>query len=63
MTSKPDERAKAAEQRKLAAEQKRDVTPPATPGTGLVQRFGLPPKPKAYLYLDEQGRYQTGITE
>ena len=35
---KRDERAKAAEQRKLAAEQKRDVTPPANPETGLVHR-------------------------
>lgn len=33
-----DERAKAAQQRKQAAADKRDVTPPANPDTGLVQR-------------------------
>lgn len=35
---KNDERAKAAEQRKQAAAEKRDVTPPAEPNSGLVQR-------------------------
>lgn len=36
---KNDERTKAAEQRKqAAAAEKRDVTPPAEPNSGLVQR-------------------------
>ena len=38
MDPKTTERAKAAEQRKQAAAEKRDVTPPANPETGLTQR-------------------------
>jgi len=38
MDPKHDERAKSAQQRKQAADSKRDVTPPTTPETGLVQR-------------------------
>ena len=38
MDPKHDERAKAAQQRKQAADSKRDVTPATIPETGLVQR-------------------------
>lgn len=58
-----DELDRAAEKRAQAANEKRDVKPPANPDTGLVQRTGLPPKPKAFLYLDDQGRPQVGIME
>ena len=61
MDTKHDERAKAAQQRKQAADSKRDVAPPTTPETGMVQR--IPPLPKAYLYRDAEGRVQTGITK
>lgn len=38
MDNKKDERAKAAEQRKRAAAEQRDVTPPTNPDDGLTHR-------------------------
>ena len=38
INDKNDERTKAAEQRKQAAAEQRNTTPPANPETGLVQR-------------------------